>query len=592
MIVPMVKAFVVTTHPQRRRLLEALEDLGVVHLVPVDPTRAVPDDETTAAIARLDRAIQVLGGIQPAPERPSVAASEAAHEVVRIQRQSAERSSRLSALYRRLGQLEVWGDVRLEQFETLKKAGVQPRFFMMPRQAVGAVKAECIETIRSLPGKRVLVAVVARSEGLEIPEGAEEIPLPDRDRPAIRAEAAEIDAALRADAARLARLAHLVPACKALRAELREKADWTVAYRSALASDRLYALMGWVPQDKAGTLAARLREVGLDAAVRLMDPGPDEQPPTLVRYPWWARPMAGLFQILGTVPGYREFDVSAAFMIALPIFSAIMISDAGYGLLYLLLGAIFYRKMAAAIGPQLGQLILIIGGLSLVWGLLTASSFGFDLCGLMGIERPLVQVDTQQANMALLMRISFWLAAIHLSCAHLWLAKKAFPHPRFLGELGWATFIWGTFGIIKMLLLKDPFLGTVYPWLLIVGGAMAVLFARPSWNLAKAVGIGVAKFPLAAIGTLSDTISYVRLMALGVAGTMLAVSFNDIAADVPWPASIPILIVGHALTVALSIVALLAHGVRLNVLEFSNNLGMQWSGYAYEPFSKQHMKEA
>jgi len=48
---------------------------------------------------------------------------------------------------------------------------------------------------------------------------------------------------------------------------------------------------------------------------------------------------------------------------------------------------------------------------------------------------------------------------------------------------------------------------------------------------------------------------------------------------------------GHALNVALSIISLFAHGVRLNMLEFSNNLGMQWSGYPYEPFSKRLVQE-
>ena len=80
-------------------------------------------------------------------------------------------------------------------------------------------------------------------------------------------------------------------------------------------------------------------------------------------------------------------------------------------------------------------------------------------------------------------------------------------------------------------------------------------------------------------------------MALGVAGTALALAFNDMAASVPFPAGILILIVGHALNVALSVVSLLAHGVRLNMLEFSNNLGMQWSGYAYEPFSLKRGEE-
>jgi len=500
--------------------------------------------------------------------------------------------------------LEIWGDVRLEQFETLKAAGVQPRFFMMPRQAVGAIKAECVETIRSLPGKRVLVAVVARGEGMEIPEGSEEIPLPDRDRPSIRAEAAEIDAALRADAARLARLAHLVPACKALRAELREKADWTIAYRSALTSDRLYALMGWVPEDKAGTLAARLREVGLDAAVRLMDPGPDEQPPTLVRYPWWARPMKGLFKILGTVPGYREFDVSAAFMIALPIFSAILISDAGYGLIYLLLPILLYRRLSARGAAALAQLIIIVGACSVVWGLVTASLFGYDISSWLGLSAPLIAVDTSKQHMDILMEMSILLGAIHLSAAHLWQAKRHFPATAFLGEVGWAVFLWGMYGVVRMLLLKAPF-HPAYEYLLVIGGGLAALFSRwqakpqPFFSirnflhaLGSNLGLGIANFPMAAVGTFGDTVSYVRLMAIGLGGSALAIAFNQMAGSLPAIGAVPVLVLGHALNVALTVIALLAHGVRLNMLEFSNNLGMQWSGYPYEPFSRTNLQEA
>jgi len=592
MITPMSKVFLAGRRDDHDRLLETLRDLGVVHLAPVEPAQAVPRPETAAAIERTDRALQILESLEPSGPAPTISAADAVAEVLQIQREAAEIQSRLTALHRQILHLEPWGDVRMDQIESLRQAGVLPRFFIVPLKRIGEIRAELVHILGPRPGRQVLVAVVDRTQEPTVPEGSTELAAPTEDRPSLRQEAARLDAQRRRGAKRLAALAHCIPAIRKERVRLQSQAEWTVASRSGRGDEHLYALQGWVPEERAADLAAGLEAAGLPAAVRSTPPAEDEEPPTLIRYPWWARPMEGLFKILGTVPGYREFDVSAAFMIALPIFSAMIISDAGYGLLYLLLGTIFYRKMAATIGPQLGQLILVLGGLSLVWGLLTASFFGFDLSNLMGIQRPPIQVNTQQANMALLMRISFWLAAIHLSCAHLWLAMSAFPHPRFLGELGWAAFLWGMFGIVKMLLLEDPFLGTVYPWLLLIGGALAVLFAKPSWNLAKAVGIGLAKFPLSAIGTLGDTISYVRLMALGVAATMLAVSFNDMAAAVSRPASIPILVTGHALNVALSVVALLAHGVRLNVLEFSNNLGMQWSGYAYEPFSKQRVKEA
>jgi V/A-type H+-transporting ATPase subunit I len=147
------------------------------------------------------------------------------------------------------------------------------------------------------------------------------------------------------------------------------------------------------------------------------------------------------------------------------------------------------------------------------------------------------------------------------------------------------------YGIVKAFVLQDPFVGTCYPYLLIVGGAMAILFAEPSRNVLKMFALGLANFPLSAISTFGDTASYLRLMAIGLAGSVLAVTFNTMTADLWWPARIPILMVAHALNVGLSIVALFAHGVRLNMLEFSSNLGMQWSGYAYEPFSNRRGQE-
>jgi len=91
------------------------------------------------------------------------------------------------------------------------------------------------------------------------------------------------------------------------------------------------------------------------------------------------------------------------------------------------------------------------------------------------------------------------------------------------------------------------------------------------------------------MGTLSDTISYIRLMAVGLASTILATTFNDLAAQLAasatWLAGAPVLLFGHGLNIGLAMIAIFAHGVRLNMLEFSKCLGMSWSGYPYEPFS-------
>jgi V/A-type H+-transporting ATPase subunit I len=595
MIVKMLKAYIVARAADRDRLLEALRDLGVVHLAAVNPAKAVADADTTAAVDRLRLALQILENLRATGAPPALSPQKAAEEVLRIQRQSVEHRNRLAALHQQLEHLSLWGDVRLDDFKALRDAGLAVEFYAVPRAAVGQVRAECVEVLGPWPGRRVLLAAVGRAGAkVETPEGSQTIPLPARDRPSIRAEAAEVDQALQRDTGLLVRLAHVVPDMRRDLASLQEKARWTVATRSGLPGEHLYALQGWIPTELADTLAAGLARAGLATAVQCTEPQPGEEPPTLIKYPWWAKPMEGLFNILGTVPGYGEFDVSAMFMIFLPVFSAILISDTGYGLLYLVLPMVFYRKMAAAGVKPLAQLVIAIGVCSVIWGLLTCSFFGFDFSWLFGRTDPFIPVTMKKESMDALMLISITLGAVQLSLAHLWKAKAAFPSLAFLSEVGWSIWLWGMYGLVRMFLLKDPFGMDVfpyYPYLLIVGGTMAVLFAHPDRNPLKMLGLGLANFPLSAIGTFGDTVSYVRLMAIGLAGSALAGAFNDMGGQLPWYAMIPVLMAGHALNAALSIISLFAHGVRLNMLEFSNNLGMQWSGYAYEPFSRRRSQE-
>jgi len=598
MIARMLKVHIVARTRDRDRLLEALRDLRVVHVAPVDPARAVADEETVAAIDRLNRAVQILQAAPAAAPPLDLSPLAAADEVLRIQRDSLEQANRLSSLHRQVEQLALWGDVRIDDWESLRRAGVEPKFFAVPRKRIGEVRAECVQPIAPWPGKRMLVAVIERRGEAEAPEGSEAIPLPTRDRPRIRAEAARIDAALKADSERLARLAPLAPAMRRELANLHEKTTWTVAARSGLTEPSLYALQGWVPAETADGLAGGLAAAGLEAAVRTAEPAPEDDPPTLIRYPAWVRPIEGLFNILNIVPGYRELDVSPGFMIALPIFCAMLIGDGGYGLLFLILPAVFYRKLSASMGPQVAQLLMVIGFWTLAWGIMTASFFGVgpallaeaggiweSLGSLLG-SLQLLSVDLAKTSRDRLMHLCFLIGAIHLSAAHLWQARRQWPDLRFLNNVGWAIFLWGTFGFVNHLIFKSPWgWETPVPYLLIVGGLLVALFQEPSRNVAKSFLIGLASSALPAISTFSDILSYVRLMAVGLAGSVLAISFNKLAASAGL-LGIPVLLFGHALNIALCLIALFAHGVRLNVLEFSSNAGMEWSGYPYQPFAR------
>jgi len=589
MIVSMRKVLIASRRSDHDALLRALGRLGVVHLVPVEQAAAVADEQTMAGIDHAHRALQILAAHHPHGDAPHMPADKAVEEALRIHRQTSERQNRLGLLHRRILELKMWGDVRLEQFQALRQAGLNVTVISVEAKDLADVRGDLVQPIGDIHGGQALVAVVSRGGELQLPESAQVHELPAQDRPSLQAEAAGLHEAIQADRRELGQLVHLTHAIEEQLTNLQRQADYTVASRSMLTSEDITALQGWAPAEKAAGLAADLAAKGLDCACQSFEPTEDDEPPTLIKYPRWVRPIKGLFDIMGTVCGYKEFDVSAPFMLALPVFAAMLIGDGGYGLVILLGLGLLHKKAAPALGRDFVNLLMIVGAATFIWGCLTGSFFGFSL-----IKSPLIPVNMSDESQQLVMRISFFLGAIHLSLAQLWQAVRLFPNIRFLGKVGWAIFVWGMLGVVLQLVAGIDTFTSAWPYLyfLVAGAAMAILFAHPSRNPLKWLGYGIADFPLSGISTFSDVTSYVRLMAVGLASGVLASSFNTMAMEVGfWPVTIVIMILGHALNLALCLIALFAHGVRLNMLEFSNNLGMQWTGYAYQPFEQPMRRE-
>ena len=74
-----------------------------------------------------------------------------------------------------------------------------------------------------------------------------------------------------------------------------------------------------------------------------------------------------------------------------------------------------------------------------------------------------------------------------------------------------------------------------------------------------------------------------------MASLAIAQSFNDMALGFQGPliiVGIFIMVIGHGLNIVMGLLSVVVHGVRLNLLEFSGQLGMEWAGIAYSPFRK------
>ena len=108
--------------------------------------------------------------------------------------------------------------------------------------------------------------------------------------------------------------------------------------------------------------------------------------------------------------------------------------------------------------------------------------------------------------------------------------------------------------------------------------------------------------PFSVVGSFVDVLSYIRLFAVGLSGVYVGTCFNDMGKmvldalpkDLMAIGIIGLLLValaGHILNIILGFMGVLVHAIRLNTLEFSNHIEMQWTGINYRPFKKKEKKD-
>jgi V/A-type H+/Na+-transporting ATPase subunit I len=611
MIVKMARIQVAARRSDRDRLLHTLARVGAIHMVPVDPAAAVAGERVVAQRARVCRALRLLEGLSPAGPRPDIGAREAVRRALWLSRRAARREARLARLRHLLHDGDGWGDVAPEQLAELERAGAAVRLFAVPASELAEVDGDLVEVLERRAGGRVLVAVGGDLARANVPEGALSVAYPGRTRNNLLEEASALERALDRDRRRLARLAHLVPAIRTLLERLEDAARWSVARNSALEDEALCALQGWIPRHRARGVADELTRDGVDAAVRWTRPGPDDAPPTLIDYPRWARPMRGLFDLLGTTPGYRETDVSGFFMFALPLFAGMLIGDAGYGLIFLLLPLLFRRRLVPLMGASRATLLMTFGAAALLWGAASGVWLGVTpqemmaaggVAGGLGdwLYRLQLVRGSEEEMRATVIKICFVIGSVHLILAHLRHALAMAPAWQALAEIGWCLVLAGMVGLIWILFFGavealPPALKPAVALSLVTGLVLVVAFMVPHPSLPRRIGLGLAGSILPLINAFSDTLSYIRLMAVGLASHYIAAAFNTLAFSMTgvaaWLLAVPLLAFGHLLNLALVLLAIFAHGVRLNMLEFSSHAGIQWTGYPYRPFARLETKE-
>ncbi len=128
----------------------------------------------------------------------------------------------------------------------------------------------------------------------------------------------------------------------------------------------------------------------------------------------------------------------------------------------------------------------------------------------------------------------------------------------------------------------------IFVW---IGLAVAMLFSTTG-NIFKRLGLGVWDMYNNITGVFGDTLSYIRLFALGLSGSILGLVINNIGEiflDIPyvgWLVWLIFLLIGHTGNLLLCSLGSFVHPMRLTFVEFYKNAGWTGGGKEYKPFKK------
>lgn len=590
MIVEMQKVTLLVTSSSRERALQRLAQLGVLH---VDTGSISPSDDIRileSARADVDTSLRLLDAeSESAVDLESWLAPDYVDYILAMVRERDQLESQLGELQPQQGWYKTWGDLSPVSLERLAAAGIAVHFCLVDKKQLDELPADRVARIVKEEGATCYVALIGPvvEERLALRQD----PMPDQDQAALASRADELQAQIAGIDDELRQLAGSRGALETLGQDLDKKLEFSQVRDSMGAEGCISYVRGHCPAEGVTAVEAAAREEGW--ACLAEEPDDPARVPVLIRTPRWLKIINPVFDFLGTVPGYTEYDISFWFFLFFSLFFAVLIGDAGYGAIFLAASLYMSRKLPTAPREPF-RLMYVLGGGTVVWGALTGTWFGYEgIAQLPGLDRLVIaQLDSfGESSQYLMMFLCFVVGAVHLSVAHAIVALRLLPSPRALGQVGWIVIIWSLYLLAGMLVLGWDL--PVRQWLLplIVGCVIVLVFANFQRNIIKGMAFSLADLPLGVIGAFGDVVSYIRLFAVGFATVVVASSFNDIAGSMGLgpplyglPAAI-VLVLGHTLNIILGMMAVLVHGVRLNMLEFSGHLDMQWSGKPYRPFT-------
>lgn len=604
MIEKMKVVYIVAQASRRAEMLDTLRDLGILHL-------AEKKDADPVLIERfetLTRLSFALKDYMPENGETEILSDEAFESLYQetdatLQRKAELNNTRTAALLAAERQ-RAWGDFDPDEVIKLRQSGFDFHFYRLDKKSYQTLQArEDIRYIRLAPVEKQETVAVLGTLDETIP--AMEFTLPEKSISQWEQEAADCDRELADCDAVLRRAAGCLKSYSDQLLKTKNAAEYSAVNATAESDNGLVWLSGYIPEADTPTFVETAKAHNWAYSLQDVDPD-DEKVPAKVRYSKISRLIEPVFAILGTVPGYREYDISFWFLAFFTLFFAMIIGDAGYGLLFLL-GTVGYTiKKKKTSNATL--LLFVLSVATIVWGSITGTWFGLEGAMKVPFLKALVlpgfanypeyfglTATVAQNNV---MKFCFSIGAIQLALACIMNIRRKLTEKNlsWLADLGWLMSVCSLYFVVLYLVIGQqvnlPIVGAIVG----AGFLLVVLFGgmAPGKTFAQGLKAGVGDAFTVFLNTISafgNVMSYIRLFAVGMASLAIAQSFNNMAAGFKGPlviAGIVIMIIGHTLNIVMGFLSVVVHGVRLNLLEFSGQLGMEWSGTAYDPFRKRN----
>ena len=605
MIVKMSKYAFMVYHREYDAFLTTLRELGVVH---VKETNSVLDNaELQALLAerkQVSTAIRYCKNLNSQTKEVTVALARGltkaeglklVGKLEEMQEKRAQLQAAKVSLEKDIAYMDIWGEFSYANIRRLKKAGFDVTFFSCPTSKYEPKWGEEYNAFLVNNFQSVTYFVTVTKTGTPIDIDAERPKMPDRGL-------AKLHLAME----------QLLDNIKVLNNQLKEYAaeqyntlvelekniqnefnlSNTLVQTDREAGDKLMLLEGFVPTEEAPAMEVALEKEGY--YFQELDIQDGDRVPIKLKNNKFNRlyePITKMFSL----PNYTEFDPTPLFAPFFMLFFGLCFGDGGYGLLVLLACSFFKRKVNPDFKPYL-TLFQYLGLAAIIVGTCTGSFFGIALADVPALSK----VKDYFVSSDNLMTFSIVIGLVQIIfgktvAAFKMKAQKGVKYS--IAPFAWVFVITAlalAFGLPMLNLQLPETVKTVFIGIAVIGLVVAYLYNSPGKNIFLNFGTGLWNTYNMASGLLGDTLSYIRLFAIGLTGAILGGVFNQLAVDMTEGMNIVlravcmllILLVGHAINIGLCTISSLVHPLRLIFVEYYKNAEFEGGGKEYRPFKK------